>query len=582
MRRFVKFFTYLKPFIKKIILLFCFICITTLITLPVPMLEKTIIDEAIPEKNIHYLFLLIGVIAALYAVNQTIGYLRNITSISVREKVLCRVRIDLYHHLQKMSMKFFSGRQSGSLLSRMLSDVGYIQNLVNDEFFVIISSFFRVGVVVYLLLTISWKISLLCLTVLPVVLTVFLLLRKKIYIFTKRLQEALAQLSGKVQENISSIKIIQAETAEENKGRETALHCENLANLTIRQSRVAIIGNYIITLFTYVPLLVIIWSIGGADVIKETLSLGSLLAYIQYLFGVIGPVTNFLRFNMNLQAGYAALDRVYEILDEPPEIIDRPDAVPVSTPLQSIVFSDVSLHFSDPEHPDKIIEALSHISLTIKRGEKIGIVGPSGGGKTSLVNLLLRFYHPTEGVIRLNDREIDAYTINSVRRTIAYMPQEEFLFNDTVRNNITLGREYPDEAIEKALEVASAFEFVRSLREGLDTVIGERGVTLSGGQRQRLALSRIFLKQPDMFVFDEAFSALDSESETLIFNALPRIIGDRTAIIIAHRFSFLNLVERILVFANGKCVEDGSFDELVNKDGLFSKLYTIGKLERPT
>jgi ABC-type multidrug transport system fused ATPase/permease subunit len=579
MKRFIKFYTYLKPFLKSIILLFLLICANILITLPVPMLEKIIIDDAIPCKNVNLLFILIGLIAALYAVNQTLSYLRNITSITVREKVLCRVRIDLYHHLQKMSMGFFSGQQSGSLLSRMLNDVRYIQNLVNDEFFVIVGSFIRVSVVVYLLLTISWKISLLCLTVLPVVLTVFLLLRKKIYIFTKRLQEALARLSGKVQENISSIKIIQAETVEENKGRETAVHCEDLAKLTIKQSRVAIIGNYIITLFTYVPLLIIIWGVGGSSVINETLSLGSLLAYIQYLFGVVGPVTNFLRFNMNLQAGYAALDRVYEILDRPPDIIDREDAVPLKPPVDSIRFTDVSLCFSDLENTGKMVKALSNISLTIKRGGKVGIVGPSGGGKTSLVHLLLRFYNPTGGHLSINNKDIESYTIKSIRKIIAYMPQEEFLFNDTVRNNITLGRDISANEIERALHIASADEFVYSLKDGLDTIIGERGVTLSGGQRQRIALCRVFLKQPEVFIFDEAFSALDSESETLIFNSLPEIIGGRTAIIIAHRFSFLNLVSRILVFSNGICVEDGSFNELTKKAGLFSKLYSIQRLE---
>jgi ABC-type multidrug transport system fused ATPase/permease subunit len=608
MKRLLRFFTYLKPFTRKIILLFCLVLASTLVSLPLPLLEKKIIDDAIPDKNITVLFWLVGAIGAFYCLNQTLAFFRNKLSITLREKVLTRVRFDLYRHIQKLSMSFFSKQQSGALLSRMLTDVSFIQNLVNDEFFVLISSFIRVGIVLTLLFNISWELSLMCLAVLPPIIIIFGVYKNKMYAFNKRLQEAFAFFSGKVQENLGAIKLIQAETVEELKAEETHGYCRNLENVNIEQARVAIGGNYLVTLLSYIPLLLIMWGIGGSFVIEEKISLGSLLAFIQYLFGVIGPVTQFFRFNMSLQAGYAALDRINEIFNKPPEVADKPAAIPLQGTIDSIRFSHISLHFPAGSGEAAIgeaaigeaaigkaaigkaaaektgkerIAALSDLDLVIKRGERVGIVGASGGGKTSLVNLLLRFYNPTAGEVLINDRPIETFTTRSLRTKIAYMPQEEFLFNDTVRANLTLGRSYGEAELEQALRVAHALDFVRGLEAGLETVIGERGVTLSGGERQRLALSRLFLKNPDLFVFDEAFSALDAASEQLVLDALDRIIARRTVILIAHRFTFLQLVDRILVFDQGRLAEDGTFDVLLNKGGIFSRLYASQKPVTP-
>jgi subfamily B ATP-binding cassette protein MsbA len=472
-------------------------------------------------------------------------------------------------------MHFYSRQQSGSLLSRMMNDVSYIQNLVNDEFFVLVSSAVQVIVMIYLLFTLNWQMTLLCACVLPVVIAVYLIMKKKIYHFSKKLQELYETLYGKIQENIASLKIIQAETIEERKDKETVGFCDKLADVSIKQTKTVVRANWVVTVFTQVPLLIILWCLGGWFVIEGKLTLGALLAFIQYLFGILGPVTRFFGFNLNLQARYAALDRIYEILDKPPDIADAPGAVPLETPITSIRFAAVSLHFTDPGNSGKSIAALSGVNLEIKRGEKIGIVGSSGSGKTSLANLILRFYQPTAGDILVNGKNIPAYTMQSLRSRIAYMPQEEFLFNDTVKNNITLGREYSRAEIDTALKAAYAYDFVYNLADGMDTVIGERGVTLSGGQRQRLSLARVFLKKPDLFIFDEAFSALDTESEALIFKALQGIVKEAAALFIAHRFSFLQLTDRILVFSDGRLIEDGTLDNLVKDTGLFSRLFSL-------
>ncbi|MGA1840704.1 MAG: ABC transporter ATP-binding protein [bacterium] len=580
MKRFIRFFKYLKPFTKGIILLFITILVTVLINIPIPLLEKTIIDEAIPNADLHLLFVKVGTILGLYAMLHSFSYIRNKMSIRIRQKVLTQVRMDIYEHLQRMSVQYFSKQQSGALLSRILYDVGYVQNLVNDEFFTIVSSMIKVVVVVFLLFKISTFLSLLCLCVLPFLIFIFVLFKKRVYLDNKELQETQAYLSGKIQENLSLMKLIQAENIEDKKGEETLNYNKDLERISIRRGMTSITGNYIVSMTSYLPIFLILWGVGGYLAIQRVLTIGSLLAFMQYLFGVIGPVTGFFQFNMNLQAGYAALDRIYEILDRPPDIKDKPEARDITEPISAITFKDVVLRFPDRNNSQMMVTALNHIDLEIKKGEKVGIVGPSGGGKTSLIHLILRFYNPSEGMVFLNDLIIDAYKIRSIRERIAYVPQDVFLFNDTIRNNITFGKEFSEQDVENAIKFAHLDELISTMEQGLESVIGERGVTLSGGQRQRLALARIFLKKPDLFIFDEAFSALDSKSESLIQESLKEIIKGRTAIIIAHRFSFLELVDRILVISEGRLVEDGQFDELLKRKGLFYKLYETQKLER--
>lgn len=574
----MRFFSYLKPFVRWILFLFALIMANMLLGIPGPLLQKAIIDQALSEGKYQLLVTLAIIIAGISLLSAFFTYLRNIISVSLREKVLAKVRVDIYSHLQRLSMHFFSKQQSGSLLSRMVNDVSYIQNLVNDEFFYLFSSAIRVVIVVLLMFSLSWQLTLLSLVALPVLVIVFLMLRKRIYQFSKRMQELYAHLSGKIQENISAIKIIQAETVEEQKQEETALMCDNLASVSISQSKVAIKGNFAVTVFSSVPLLLVIWMLGGAQVIEGSLTLGTLLAFSQYLFSVIGPVSRFFSFNLSLQAGYAAMDRIYDILDKPPDIVDSAGAQAFSKELETIEFKGLSLEFQGDDDQKPLL-ALDNINLKIEKGEKIGIVGPSGGGKTSLINLLLRFYKPTSGGILLNGENLEQFTIASLRQNISYMPQEEYLFNDTIRANLALGRDYSDRDLQDALERSYAWEFVKVLDKGLNTVIGERGATLSGGQRQRLALARVFLKKPQLFIFDEAFSALDAQSEQLIFKALKSLLKETTAIIIAHRFSFLHLVNRILVFSEGHLIEDGTISELRDHEGLFARLFLMQQLE---
>lgn len=572
MKRFRKFLPYLKPQSKRIALLFFVIVALLLIIVPVPLWQRQIIDEVIPASDTSRLASLVFRIAGMYGIYFLLNFLRSRLSSSTRERVLTRVRIDLYDKLQRMSLQFLAKKKSGELLSRILHDAGFVQHLVNDQFFMTVGSAVKVGILVYLMINIHLQLSLLCLSLLPVALIVVLVFGKRFYQSTVDLQRTRADLSGTIQDNIAAMKLIQAESLEEQKYRQTLASTERLQQVNVRRATIGITGNLLISLLTYIPLLLLIWGFGGYQIIRSSLSLGSLLAYMQYVFAVIGPISSFFTFVMNLQSGYAALDRIYEILESPEQITDQPQAIPLTEPIASIRFEGVSFAFTgDPEGTNRTV--LEDIDFRLETGEKVGIVGLTGAGKTSFVDLILRFHTPETGTIFVNHRPLNEITTRSIRSRIVYVPQQDYFFHDTVRNNLTLGNEYSEEQMYTVLDGVFAREFIDSLPRGLDSMVGDRGVILSGGQRQQLALARALLRTADLYIFDEAFSALDLAAE----QTLKPYLWDRTkgamVIIIAHRFSILDQVDRLLVMAYGRIVERGSIAELLRAKGLFYNLH---------
>ncbi len=574
--RLQRFWPYVRPFRVQFALLFATTTGAILINLPIPWCEKIIIDDAIARGDPGLLWLMVATIVGLLVVLRALVFLRRAISVRVKQRVLTRVRMHLYDHLQRMSLEFFGRHPSGSLLSRLTNDVGYVQNLLSDELFEVVAMGLKAVVVVGLLFSISSKLTWMCAAVVPPIVVVFLLFKSRVYMRSRELQASQARLSGRIQENFAGMKLIQAEAIEEPIREETLRASQELETVAVRREMVAISGNLATTLLSYVPLLAILWGAGGLEVIRGTLSLGSLLAFTQYLMGLITPVTRFFQFTMNLQAGYAALDRIYDILDQQPDIQDG--ARPLDPPVTRIEFDHVSLRFGAPGAQ---VVALDDVSFVLRRGERVALVGPSGAGKTSILHLLMRFHDPVEGEIRVNGRPLSEYTLDSVRRRFAYAPQDVFLFGTDVRHNVRLYREAGDDAVSRALTLAAASDFVSAMDGGLDAPVGMGGENLSGGQKQRLALARVFLEDADLYLFDEATSALDARSEREVLDHLQAFLQGRTAILVAHRFSFLEYVDRILVFNEGRLVECGTVTELLERRGLFAALHAAHALEKP-
>jgi len=569
--RIPRFWTYLRPFRAQLVLLFLAIVGATFAFLPAPWLEKRIIDDALAHGDMGLLLQLVAAIAALIVVGRLLSFARGYLSARVQQSVLTSVRMHMYEHLQRMSQAFFARHGTGSLLSRVTHDVGQVQNLLNDKLFEVVASGLKVLVVVGLLFAISPKLTLLCAIPLPIVTAVFLLLRKRVYAENVALQETHARLSDRIQQHFSGMKVIQAEVIEDRMRGEMLGASRKLERVGVRRQVLAITGDLMTTVVAYAPIVVIIWGVGGSMVMGGALSLGSLLAFTQYLFGLIQPVTQLFRFNMDLQAGYAALDRIYDILDQEPDIRDAADAVPFDGPVETIRFDDVSLAFDDGDGGERF--ALRHVSFEVHRGERLALVGPSGAGKTSVINLLLRFNQPTSGRILINGQPIERFTIDSLRRSMAYVSQEVFLFSGTVRQNLTLGRDVTGPQVSAALSLAAAEDFVAQMHGGVDAAVEEQGANMSGGQRQRLAIARMALKDASVCLLDEATAALDSQSEQLVLERLDAHLAERTAIVVAHRFSFLQVVHRVLVLTEGRLVEDGTVDVLLARRGVFHALH---------
>ena len=572
-----RFAVYLRPFTGSVVVLFGTILLAILINLPTPWCEKLIIDEAIGKGRGELLLPLVAFIAGLFVVHRLLLYFRGYLSVRVKLKVLTAVRMDMYAHLQRMSLSFFSKNPSGSLLSRLTNDVGYVQNLLNDELFEVISSAVKVLVVVGLLFAISTRLTLFCMCVMPVIAVVFLLFKKRVYQRNLELQETQARLSGQVQQNFAGMKLIQAEVMEDRARDDTLAASRELEQVGIRREMVGVTGNLLTTVLSYVPVLCILWGVGGQMVIEKQLSLGELLAYTQYLLGLVTPVTRFFQFNMNLQAGYAALDRIHEVMDTKPDILDAPGARELDEPIHSVELQGVSLLF--PGDGGASVTALDDVSLKIGRGEKVALVGPSGAGKTSVLHLLLRFYDPTEGQVLINGRPATDFTLRSLRRGMAYLCQEVFLFSTSVRQNLVLGREVPETRLREALQLSAADSFVEELEQGLDAPVLEQGSNLSGGQRQRLALARALTRDAGLLLLDEATAALDPRTEQQVLQRLHKYLEGRTALLVAHRYSLLEMVDRVLVFANGRLVEQGTLQELQDQGGVLSAL--MGSLRSP-
>jgi subfamily B ATP-binding cassette protein MsbA len=477
-----------------------------------------------------------------------------------------------YQHLHQLPMSFFKKEKVGNLISRFTNDVTIVQSSITAAFLNLIREPLTIIVFLIIALSISWQLTLLALVVLPFSMLIIWWIGVKLRRQSGFIQSKMADITSILQETISGVKIVKSFGMENYENKKFFMETKNYFKLILKIVRVRNLSSPL-TEFLSVIIGVLIIYYGGVLVLQEsTLKASEFLGFLFAIFQLMPPIKELSSVNNRIQESSAAGDRIFEILDTKPSISDKDSCLVIDKFNKSIVFKNVNFHYEDSNEP-----ILKEINFTVCKGEILALVGPSGGGKSTLADLIPRFYDPTGGEIFLDEINLKDIKIESLRKMMGIVTQETFLFNESVKSNIAYGLEdYPLEKIVEAAKAANAHSFIIEMPEGYNTIIGERGIKLSGGQRQRLSIARAILKNPDIMIFDEATSALDNESEILVQEAIERMMVNRTTFVIAHRLSTIRNATRILVLDRGSIVQLGKHEELIaDEKGLYRKFYQM-------
>ncbi len=574
---FVRFLAYVRPYTKYVVVATLGGIVKFTVPLWVPQITRYLLDNVYlnsalsVEAKLRELFIYAGGMMVVFIVFWAPWtYVRHYYSGKAGHRSVFDLRCDLYYRILRMSASFFDRNKSGAIVARLISDIELAQNLVGSALTNVWMDAISLVVILYFMVQIDLMTTLVALITFPLYLYFFKKLQGEIKASSYQVQQEIATMSGNAQEKISGSRVVHAFTQEKNEERTFQRESEELFSKAMRRvyfqsMNMTTTG----TLTQLAPLIVTMF--GGYQVIHGALSIGELVAVTMYLSPLYTPLQRFSELNVVFANSMAALDRIFEIMDEKPEIADRPNAAELKRIAGKVEFEQVHFSYSK-ENQGTLI--LSDLNFTIESGQKIALVGPSGSGKSTLVSLIPRFYDVDAGCVKIDGGDVRDIQLTSLRRHIGMVLQDPILFSGTIRENILYGNpKATDEQIMAASKAANAYGFIRSLPHGFDNEIGEGGVFLSGGQRQRLTIARAFLKDPKILILDEATSSLDSESERLIQEAMERLIVGRTTFIIAHRLSTIVNADRILVLNNGSVVETGTHVELLQRGGMYRHLY---------
>ncbi|MFQ5991400.1 MAG: ABC transporter ATP-binding protein [Nitrospiraceae bacterium] len=573
MSYYARFYPYLRPYLPQMLGAAGLVMAVALLNLTLLRLAGYLWDLITVQRDIQGMTAAIGLFMGLVLFQGFLSMGHSYLTAWVSQHIMADFRTHVFAHLQRLSLRFFAKRRTGEILSRLMNDVGVIQSTVTETPIDSAKQLVTFIGGVTFLLVMNWRLCLLILLLLPLLVLVARLFGRRLKALSTKIQDHTASTTILVEEVISGIRVVKSFVQTQREEGRFARQIRTTMETALRRASVLAVFVPTITALTIAAAAAVLWY-GGKQVIEGTVSPGELFAFVLFAGILIGPFGSAARVFAQIKEAQGAMQRVFEILDTEPELIDQTDAVTLPPIRGHVRAANVDFAY-DPRQP-----VLSGVSFEVHPGEMVALVGPTGAGKTTLVNLLHRFYDPSNGSITIDGHDLRTVRLESLYQQVALVPQETVLFGGSILDNIRYGRpEATDEEAIAASRAANAHEFISGMPEGYATPVGEKGVNLSGGQRQRIAIARAVLKNPRILILDEATSALDSESEMLVQDALQRLMAGRTSFVVAHRLTTIQQADRILVLDKGRIVEEGTHAALIEQKGTYHYLYTLRLVE---